>query len=106
MSNRVLVVRFSGRSDLAHVPFLATVEEFVRQGSPRYNPHRPVERVQLNEFVVRFAAEVSRDAGPPFHTCLIGPGNRIERIRNDSFSPVDAYEVRRRLMRLGVRIDK
>jgi hypothetical protein len=40
------------------------------------------------DLIVRFAAELTPEVGPPFLTCLIFPDNSIQEIRNDTFSPL------------------
>jgi hypothetical protein len=55
----------------------------------RHNLLTPVGQVSFSDFVARFAAEVTKEVGPPFLTFVISQQNRVGWIRNDEFRPLE-----------------
>jgi hypothetical protein len=57
--------------------------------------------VALGDLVVRFAAELTPEVGPPFVTRIINPKNEIANLRNDSLCPVSGSVMVEQLKSLG-----
>ncbi len=80
---------YNGRNDLAHM----LVDKFMREVSAgratRYDIRNLADRIRLCDFVVRFAAEMTPEVGPPIAINLIRPDNTVVQIFNKQFCPVE-----------------
>lgn len=84
---------YNGRNDLAHVVVQTLVDEVKKGGDPRFDVRTSVGLACFGDFVARFAAELTREVGPPFLTWLISPRNQVEWIKNDKLCPVSRDKV-------------
>ncbi len=76
---------FNGRNDLAEMVVVKLLAEIRSGGDTRYDPNTPKGVVCLADFVLRFAAELTPQVGPPFFIHLISPTNRRLLISNSGF---------------------
>jgi hypothetical protein len=58
--------------------------------------------VCFSDFVVRFAAELTPEVDRPFHTFMISPENKVERLKNDRLCPLQRDAVARKLRKIGI----
>jgi hypothetical protein len=91
---KTLRLAYDGRFDLAHKMVITLIEEINTGKDVRYDVSTPVGLIQLGDFVVRFASELTPEVGPPFCTYIINPENRIGIIRNQSLTPLAIAEIR------------
>lgn len=80
---------YNGRNDLANVVIEKLIEQLKSHIDVRYDLSTVDGNIKFCDFVVRFAAELTPEVGPPFLTYLITRDNSIEEIKNDSFCPVN-----------------
>jgi hypothetical protein len=93
---------YNGRNDLADDLVKKLIDQMKEGVDVRYDPFAPEGLVKFNDFVVRFAAELTQEVGPPFYTTLIFPDNEIKLLRNEGFSPISlSAEIREELEEIG-----
>jgi hypothetical protein len=91
---------YGGRFSLAHTLVTAFLKEAQADRDMRYNRLKPSGLVQFNDFVSRFAAEITKEVGPPFYTCLINQQNKIVKISNTTLCPLNVDEIEVKLKAL------
>lgn len=92
---------YNGRNDLAETVVRTLLAE-VRIGvGMRFDPRTHEGLVRLGDLVVRFAAEVTPEVGPPFFTYLISPLNEAVTIRNDGIYPINRQIISQKLRELA-----
>jgi hypothetical protein len=64
----------------------------------RFDLKTPTGLARFGDFVVRFAAELTPEVGPPFITFLISNQNEVAWVKNDSFCPISKNEVASKLI--------
>lgn len=94
---------YNGRNDLAEVVVHTLLKQVNAGQETRFDLKTPAGLARFGDFVVRFAAELTPEVGPPFITFLISPQNEVARVKNDSFRPVNENEVASKLESLGYR---
>jgi hypothetical protein len=85
---------YTGRNDLAGNMIRVFLNEIERGLETRYDETTTIGKVQIADLALRFASEITRQVGPPFHIAVITPDNRIQTIENPSLSPVNLEEIR------------
>lgn len=98
---KTLQLAYDGRFDLAHKMVITLLDEINAGKDVRYDISTPLGLIQLGDFIVRFASELTPEVGPPFLTYIINPENCIEIIRNQSLSPLAISDIRNKLILLG-----
>ena len=98
-----IVFLYNGRNDLAEVVVHTLLKQVNAGQETRFDLKTPAGLARFGDFVVRFAAELTPEVGPPFITFLISPQNEVARVKNDSFRPVNENEVASKLESLGYR---
>lgn len=93
---------YNGRNDLADVLVRLFISELKKDAAVSYDPSSPVGLVKLADFVVRFAAEITPEVGPPFFIQAMGSDNQGFRFRNDALSPLDPDLIASELSNLGL----
>jgi len=92
-----IIYLYNGRNDLAEI-VVRTLLDGVKKGTPmRFDPRTHEGLVRLGDLVVRFAAEVTPEVGPPFFTYLISPLNKAITIRNDGICPINLQIISQKL---------
>ena len=80
---------YNGRNDLAETVVRTLLAE-VRIGvGMRFDPRTHEGLVRLGDLVVRFAAEVTPEVGPPFFTYLISPLNKAVTIKSEGICAIN-----------------
>jgi hypothetical protein len=95
---------YNGRNELAELVVYALLREMQQGKDVRFDITTPEGLVLFGDFVVRFAAELTPEVGPPFLIHMISRENRIEKVINRNFNPIDGDEVQNKLEILGVRL--
>lgn len=91
------VFLYNGRNELAET-VVHTFWDQVAQGQrTRYDLKTPVGLVRFADLVMRFAAEITPEVGPPFQIHVFGPDNVAKTITNCRFSPLDPEKVSAKL---------
>jgi hypothetical protein len=93
---------YNGRNDLADIVVRNLLAQIEQGGDVRYDLQSSVGLIQFCDFVARFAAELTPEVGQPFTTVVISHNNRIGRLVNHAFAPLDAGEVRQKLEELAI----
>lgn len=91
---------YNGRNDLAETVVSTLLTEVRRGVGMRFDPRTYEGLVRLGDLVVRFAAEVTPEVGPPFFTYLISPLNEAVTIRNDGLCPINRQIISQKLREL------
>jgi len=95
---------YNGRNDLVEVVVHTLLKQVYAGQETRFNLETPIGLASFGDFVVRFAAELTPEVGPPFLTYLISPRNEAEWIKNDTFCPVSREKVVSKLKKLGYEV--
>jgi hypothetical protein len=85
---------------LADVAISALLNNIKNGQDTNFDLRTPLGRILLCDFVARFAAEITPQVGPPFHTHLIFPGNTLEKFVNTSLTPLGLQMITPLLPRL------
>lgn len=93
---------YNGRNDLAETMVHTLIRQAQAGYALRFKLENSVDRVNFVDFVLRFAAEITPEVGPPFHIYLISPDNRIESISNMSFCKINDEDIRDSLEKMGL----
>jgi hypothetical protein len=91
---------YNGRNDLAETVIHALLDEVKQATAMRFDPRTCEGLVRLGDLIVRFAAEVTQEVGPPFFTYLISPSNKAVTIKNDNVCPIDLKIISQKLREL------
>lgn len=92
---------YNGRSDLVN-PLVTTVINQLEAGAAvTFDLASPVDLVRLSDFVIRFAAEITPEVGPPFITHVIGRDNRGVQLINREQSPLALEEISSKLREIN-----
>jgi hypothetical protein len=78
---------YNGRNDLADKVISGLIAE-LRRGAPVRFGRTPPEIARLCHFILRFAAELTPEVGPPFCIHLLSPNGEIARECLDTESPL------------------
>lgn len=93
---------YNGRNDLAETVITHFLKELKKGYETRFDLGKPLDQIRFADFVARFAAELTPQVGPPFHTFVITPDNKIGQIRNDKILPIEPAKVKKVLGELGI----
>lgn len=80
---------YNGRNDIANNSIQTLIQEMRRKGDIRFDITTAIGMAQFSDMLVRFAAEITPEVGPPFQTALISPTNNIGYIINEHWSPIN-----------------
>jgi len=96
-------LRFSygGRFNLAHTIVNIFFQEVRANRDIRYDYLKPDGLIKLNDFVARLSSELTKEVGPPFITYLVASENKIERLQNTAFCPIEDQQITEKLKNLG-----
>ena len=94
------VFLYNGHNDLADTVIGAFKKQLESGQETRFNIKTFIGRICLCDFIARFAAEVTPEVGPPFVMHLVFADNSIEKIENNSFSPISLQAIAPVLPRL------
>lgn len=98
-SNEKPFYLFNGRNDLV-APLIAIMwEQFRTQSATRLDIREPVDRVLMNDLIVRFCAEITPEVGPPFYTLVCDRNNNFQRVKNSCLAPLNRLKVASLLQR-------
>jgi hypothetical protein len=92
---------YNGRNDIAETLIYLMLEQIAEEQEIRFDLKNLVDIVCFNDFVVRFAAELTPEVDRPFYTFLISPENKIEQIKNARLYPLKRDLVAQKLRKLG-----
>ena len=93
---------YNGRNDLAEVVVYTLLKQVDAGQETRFDLKTPVGLARFGDFVVRFAAELTPEVGPPFITFLISSQNEVAWVKNDSFCPVSEDKMASKLKSLSL----
>jgi hypothetical protein len=91
---------YNGRNDLAEIVVRTLLNEVEKGAAMRFDPRTHEGLVRLGDLVVRFAAEVTPEVGPPFFTYLISPRNKAVTIKNEGICPINLQTISQKLRKL------
>lgn len=92
---------YNGRNELAEIVVYTLLREIYQGKDVRFDVKTAKGLVLFGDFIVRFAAELTPEVGPPFFIHMISPENKIKRMVNRTFNPVDCDEVQEKLETLN-----
>lgn len=84
---------YNGRNDIADTVVNLLIREIEAGKDVNFDVTTPIGLACFGDFVARLAGELTPEVSPPFTTILISPQNRVERITNSSFCPLDREKV-------------
>jgi len=92
---------YNGRNDLAETVVRTLLNEVGTGAGMRFDPRTHEGLVRLGDLVVRFAAEVTPEVGPPFFTYLISPLNKVVTIKSEGICPINPQIISEKLRELA-----
>jgi len=92
---------YNGRNDLAGNVVRTLLNELSTGVGMRFDPRTPEGLVRLGDLVVRFAAEVTLEVGPPFYSYMISQLNKAVTIENDGIYPINPQIISQKLKELN-----
>lgn len=100
---------YDGKFDTANNLVNAYIDELKSDSEVRYDRSSSVGVIEINDFVVRFVGELTKEVGPPFYHLLISPDNRIRRMTNETFCKLDRDKINETIWEMGyieIRLDE
>lgn len=93
---------YTGRNDIAETLIHLMLAQINQGQEIRFDLRNPLDVVCFSDFVVRFAAELTPEVDLPFHTFLISPENKIERLKNNRLYPLKRDDIAQKLKNLAI----
>jgi hypothetical protein len=93
---------YNGRNDLADTVVHTLLNQVTQGTAMCFDPRTCEGLVRLGDLIVRFAAEITPEVGPPFYTYLISPPNKVIKIKNDTICPINMQVISRKLEELSI----
>jgi hypothetical protein len=84
---------YNGRNDLADPVVRILLHQIERAKHTNFDLTKAVDLVRMADFVVRFAAEITPEVGPPFITYLVTNNNVALTINNKTRCPIPSERI-------------